>query len=336
MLASASTSTSSHAERSRAERRPLPGLAAYHWEGSVPRLNKVRNISSTGVYLQTPDRWKPGELVTLTLQREGPPQMAFERHVRLKTKAVRWGADGVGLAFDLLDVSDLRLWDSPLKSDPAHTEPEDILREFRLAEALAFLRRIVPGSSGELRKLFREALSNYRVSAAVEIALKAQMILEGKNYGDEVLQAPEQLAYGILESGSWAEEDWIRQMWAGLLASSCTSGGLDNSNLVLVNRLSQLTPVHFRILTAACNRANKIVSGFGWTYAMQAGCTVDEVLKITGHRDRLRIERDVDHLVELGLLERRSRSPLYAAEGDSTIIPTRIGQKLCANCEGNR
>ena len=76
MLATASTSTPSFTEKARAERRPLPGLAAYHWDGAIPRLNKVRNISSTGVYLQTPDRWKPGEIVTLTLQREGPPQMA--------------------------------------------------------------------------------------------------------------------------------------------------------------------------------------------------------------------------------------------------------------------
>lgn len=335
MAATASTSVSNSAEKVRAERRPLPGLAAYHWEGAIPRLNKVRNISSTGLYLQTPDRWQPGEIVDLTLQREGPPQMAFDRHVRLRTRAVRWGNDGVALQFDTLDHADIRLWDSPLKADAVHTEPEDILREFRLAEALAFLRRIAPTSNADFRVLLREWLSNYRVSAAVEIALKAETIVSARPNADSLKVNP-QVALKILESGSWAEEDWVRQMWAGLLVSSCTPNGADDSNLALVNHLALLTPVHFRILTTVCNRAKSMSSGFGWINSQQGGSRIEELQKTTGFRDRLRIERDIEHLVDLGLLERRSRMPFYSSGDEVMVVPTRLGEKLYASCENAR
>ncbi|HWA96206.1 MAG TPA: hypothetical protein VG844_16530 [Terracidiphilus sp.] len=319
----------------RAERRPLPGLAAYHWEGRVPKLDRVRNISSTGVYLQTPDRWEPGEVVTLTLQREGPPRMGFDNCVRLTTKAVRWGDDGVGLAFDLLDHEDLRLWDSPLKTDASHTQPEDILREFRVASALAFIRRIAPGSANEVRRLLREGLSNYRVESAVNIALKAES-LTATRPDTYSLKVNPQVALRILEGGSWAEDEWVRMMWAGLLASSLSPEGQDDSNLLLVNSLGQLTTVHFRILTAACMRASQMATGFGWSYSKQSGCTLEELMKVTGARDKLRIEREIEHLADLGLLEHREKSPSFMEDKEPNVVPTTLGQKLWSSCEGNQ
>ena len=319
----------------RAERRPLPGLAAYHWEGSIPKLDRVRNISSTGVYLQTPDRWEPGEIITLTLQREGPPRMGFDHCVRLSTKAVRWGDDGVGLAFNLLDQQDLRLWDSPFKTDVSHTQPEDILREFRVASALAFMRHIAPSAANDIRQLLREGLSNYRVESAVNIVLKAESLAASRP-DTASLKVHPQLALRVLEGGSWAEDEWVRLMWAGLLASSLSPNGQDDANLLLVNSLGQLTTVHFRILTAACTRANQMATGFGWSYSKQSGCTLDEIMKVTGTRDKLRIEREIEHLADLGLLERREKSPFFMEDKEPNVVPTTLGQKLWSSCESTQ
>lgn len=321
-------------DKKRAERRPLPGLAAYHWDGSIPKLNKVRNISSTGVYLQTSDRWEPGKQVTLTLQREGPPRVGFDHCVRITTKAVRCGSDGVGLVFDALDQRDLFLWDSPLKTDISHTEPEDLLREFRVASALAFLRRVAPSADAEFRRILREGLSNYRVESAVNIALKAERIAATRPDSD-VLKVNPTLALRVLEGGSWAEDEWVRLMWAGLLASSLSPNGRDDSNLLLVNSLGQLTPVHFRILTAACTRASQKATGFGWSYSTQKGCTLDEIMKVTGARDKLRIEREIEHLADMGLLERRERSLFFVEDKDASVVPTALGQKLWSSCEAS-
>lgn len=167
----------SPADRRRGERRNSPELAAYLWIGTLPKPASVRDISSTGVYLLTRERWAPGDLVSMTLQRRGPLEGSFDRRVAVQARAVRWGDDGIGMSFVLPTGVDLRLWESPLKSAAEQTEPEDILHEFRLASALAFLERISPSASDEAGRLLREGLSNFRVASALEILLNAERML---------------------------------------------------------------------------------------------------------------------------------------------------------------
>src|ERR1700758_4831110 len=59
-------------ESDRAERRRVDQFAAYRWNGSSLTQEMVRDISSSGLYLVTRDRWQPGTILALTLQREGP------------------------------------------------------------------------------------------------------------------------------------------------------------------------------------------------------------------------------------------------------------------------
>jgi hypothetical protein len=53
----------------RAPRVPGNGLAAYYWNGALPAAHGIRDISSSGVYVVTEERWYPGTLVLMTLQR---------------------------------------------------------------------------------------------------------------------------------------------------------------------------------------------------------------------------------------------------------------------------
>ncbi|MFZ0745184.1 MAG: hypothetical protein WAM85_12315 [Terracidiphilus sp.] len=326
---------SSLPHRQRAERRPVPELTAYHWSGAGLKQEGVKDISSTGVYLLTKERWLPGESVSVTLQRKGPLEHIPERRITMKTTAVRWGEDGVALSFLLPNDLDVRLWDSPLKSDLDHTEPEDILREFRVAGALAFLKRICPTATEEVRLLIREGLSNYRVASAVEISLRAEGVLATGMDADKMRIHPRVLLR-ILENGSWAEADWIQDLWAGLLASSCTTDGKDESNMPYVDLLSQLTHVHLRVFVAACTKATKVISGLGRISSRPLAFTTQEIMKITGSRDVLRIERDLEYLTDLGLLEKRVKSSFFVAADEASITPTTLGLQLYARCRGNR
>src|SRR3974390_2941219 len=124
--------------QNRAERRPSPALAAYHWDGSTPRQSGVRDISSSGAFLVTDHHWQPGETVSLTLQRQGPLVRTPEHHFSLQARAVRRDEHGVGVSFEMPPGADLLLWQSPLKTAQEQTEPEEILHEFRIAAAIAF------------------------------------------------------------------------------------------------------------------------------------------------------------------------------------------------------
>lgn len=95
----------------RAPREATPRLAAYYWNGSAPQAHNVRDISSTGLYVVTEERWYPGTLVLMTLQRTDEGEEVTERSVAVLSRAVRWGEDGVGLQFILPKAQDSRRGD---------------------------------------------------------------------------------------------------------------------------------------------------------------------------------------------------------------------------------
>jgi hypothetical protein len=88
-------------DRRRAHRQPLPGLVAYYWTGSAPRAYQIADISSSGFYLLTEERWFPGTMVLMTLQRTDSGGQNLDDSIAVQSRVVRWGSDGLGLAFVL-------------------------------------------------------------------------------------------------------------------------------------------------------------------------------------------------------------------------------------------
>ena len=81
------------------QRESLPGLVAYFFTGGPPAPHAVRDISATGLFLVTQERWYRGTVVQMTLTDR--KSATFERSISLYAKAVRLGSDGVGFRFVL-------------------------------------------------------------------------------------------------------------------------------------------------------------------------------------------------------------------------------------------
>jgi hypothetical protein len=87
-------------DRRSTERYVARHLTAFYWTGAHAPPHCVRDISSTGIYLVTEDRWHPGTLLMITLQK--PVTAADTRSsqsIRVQSRVVRSGTDGVGFAF---------------------------------------------------------------------------------------------------------------------------------------------------------------------------------------------------------------------------------------------
>jgi hypothetical protein len=93
-------------------REPLPGLAAYFFTGGAPEEHRIRNISSSGLYVVTEERWYLGTVVRMTLTDSAKP--IVERSITVHASSVRWGNDGVGLHFVLKNEKDKRRGQTPL------------------------------------------------------------------------------------------------------------------------------------------------------------------------------------------------------------------------------
>lgn len=89
------------ADPRKAPRQPAPRLSAFYWNGGTPNAHDIRDVSSTGLYLLTEDRWYPGTLILMTLQDLDGVENGTKPIISVKVRAVRSGNDGVGLQFVL-------------------------------------------------------------------------------------------------------------------------------------------------------------------------------------------------------------------------------------------
>ena len=111
-----------------------PGLAAYYWNGEAPVAHGIRDISSSGLYVVTEERWYPGTLVLMTLQRNDLGDEMAERSIAVQSRAVRWGPDGVGLQFLLPDEQERRRGNPQILDAAGRKEFERFLGQLKRAK----------------------------------------------------------------------------------------------------------------------------------------------------------------------------------------------------------
>jgi hypothetical protein len=203
-----------------------------------------------------------------------------------------------------------------------------------MAESSAFLTRICPSKAEEIRRLLRGGLGSVRVVNAVEIALKAETMVDHEP-NSELMRANTHIVFRIIEDGSWADEDWMKQLWSGLLATSCSADGREKTDTTLVDRFAQLAPVHVRIFKEACSKATKFVSETGTASAKPLIYNFEALQKVAGSKSHAGIERDVHHLSSLDLLIETVGSGLLQPE-QIEITPSVLGLTMYARCNGHR
>jgi PilZ domain len=88
-------------ERRKTHRMNSPLLVAYYWDGAAPTPHRIQDISSTGFYLITTERWPLGTIVTMTLQRTDIAlgHSCTQTHIVVLSQVLRQDGDGVGFAF---------------------------------------------------------------------------------------------------------------------------------------------------------------------------------------------------------------------------------------------
>lgn len=86
-------------DRRGAFRKRWPRLVAYGDRGQALPVHGVRDISATGLYLMTEERWPLGAEVRMSLQRTDGLDDAAALPITVQLRVNRWGNDGVGLEF---------------------------------------------------------------------------------------------------------------------------------------------------------------------------------------------------------------------------------------------
>lgn len=199
-----------------------------------------------------------------------------------------------------------------------------------IGEAIGTLiAKVCYRAADELGEEFVKRTGDWRRDNALTILQKAdQKYKQLSSSGDE--HAPPRLVHHIIEEGSWSDKNYIQDMWAGLLASSCTDSGEDESNLIFVNILKQLTSLEVVILNYACKNCKKNVTEGGWLSSDELIVGLKDLVTLTGVSDLHRLDRELDHLRALELILKGFDSE----STDADITPTALALQMYARCQG--
>jgi hypothetical protein len=196
--------------------------------------------------------------------------------------------------------------------------------------ASAFLSRICLPAAEEFGLLLRDKVSHWRTVNLIKISQKAEEKLKATSDSEERHAHP-RLVNLTLENGSWSDSDEFQEMWAGLLTSSCTKDGRDESNLIFINLLSQLTSIQVRLLNYSCEKSKKIITKSGALDTENLPISLEELQTVTGTEDFHRLDRELDHLRSLGLINQGVDPDLTIAY----IEPTSLALHLYVRCQGS-
>lgn len=86
-------------DRRLSPRQSLPSLVAYYFTGGAPRAYQIADISSRGFYVLTEERWFPGALVRMTLQRTDSSGKNLDDSIAVQSLIVRRVSEGMALEF---------------------------------------------------------------------------------------------------------------------------------------------------------------------------------------------------------------------------------------------
>lgn len=196
--------------------------------------------------------------------------------------------------------------------------------------ASAFLSRICLPAAEEFGLLLRDKVSNWRINNYIKTVQKAEKKYE--KFAFDKSHAHPRLVSSILDNSSWVDSENIQEMWAGLLTSSCSDSGDDDSNLIFINILSQITSLQAKVINHACEKVGKKLSTNRLVVPdSPLVIKMDELFLIAGISDCHRLDRELDHLRYLGVM----RGGIHTDSEFVDLTPTELGLQMYVRCQGS-
>jgi hypothetical protein len=209
-----------------------------------------------------------------------------------------------------------------------------ILTEGMVKGAGAFLSRICLPAAKEYGLLLQDHVKEMRRQNAVRILNRAEEKLKLEQ-GEKEVAAQPRIVAEIIEKGTWIEDSEVQDLWAGLLSSSCSEDGDDDSNLIFLNILGQLTKSEAKILKYLCGHSDVQWYAPMAFLILDSACDPEAYLRVAeygpiGEVEAFhRLEFEFHHLNSLDLVVGGPNQSVY-------LKVTSLALSLYVRCMGSR
>jgi hypothetical protein len=194
-----------------------------------------------------------------------------------------------------------------------------------------FLGRIINPSADQIGLLFADQIEWIRTKNAISISTKTEKLL-GEQDSGVIKHVPARIAMKILQEGSWIDNEEVQDMWAGLLAASCSESGTDDSNLIFINLLSQLTSLEATIINFICEKSAREIASRRELVSIPYPIAPGTLERITGVNDPYRFGRELAHLQSLGLIYGNGQD--YNPDYHILMAAKQLTLQMYARCHG--
>ena len=320
-------------EQPRAERWPATGLSALYGIDSASKPAGIKDVSASGIYLLTDERFPADETVALILRLNGEREDNSELQISVETRAAWQGEDGVALEFVLPPGMNPDLCAALVHDIVSLTDRDQVADVFRPLRTVLFLYRLCESQADEAILLLDGQLDSDRTATLFKIAFAAENLLAAKPDASRMRAHPKLLA-NILREGSWAPDEVTLKLWVGLLASSCSVDAPDDGNQIFVDLLVHITPTEAKIFLYGCERALSSAPGPENSASAPIVLSTQEMVHLTGVHDLSRNATDLAYLFNLGLIQNLFDFTSYRDVESFDITPSRLGLELYNHCHG--
>ncbi len=196
------------------------------------------------------------------------------------------------------------------------------------------LGRICLPVAKEIGLWLRDKMKLYRSYNIINTIEKFERKRFQNNVEDNACANP-RIIHEIIENCSWAEDPMVQDLWAGLIASSCSEAGTDDSNLIFVNIISQLTKIQALIIRYICEISVKCKFRNGLIVSKDLIVIASDLTSLADEIDIQRLDLEIDQLRHLGLI-----TPSSGFNDSDTVnlevTPTAVALHMYTRCSGSR
>lgn len=197
----------------------------------------------------------------------------------------------------------------------------------------SFLGKVCMPAAEEFGLLSRDQVHAWRLMNVVNIVENSKGILAFDPNTFELNVSP-RIVWKIIENGSWTEDKNLQKMWAGLLASSFTKNGKDESNLIYIDLLSRITHSEASFLNYIGEKCKKNIDVLYFDISFNADPKLIEEIPCLMNFDHL--ARELNHLESLGLIKDLQ---MHYYHGDTDpwafMNTTKVALDMYVRCSGS-
>ncbi len=197
----------------------------------------------------------------------------------------------------------------------------------------SFLSYICIDIANELKEMSKDPSVNWRFQNIISIIEKAKFRLD-YDFQKPIMKLNSKVGFELIHNASKESSSELQDYWAGLLITSLSNDAVDDSGIIYVKLLNELTSDQVKMLNYACRNAKTVKTDNGLIFSDNISLSFEEMSEIFNIDDVNKLDYLLDHLRALSVLTPNGGFSSDENHLNADFTPTALAINLFSRCNG--